>query len=224
MLQVQNIFKGDVGAELRLEDLCRLENGQWLTGDVINWVVFSIANSRMTASGVSKSPYLVYSTDFVRVLRASPSNERQKRVVRFWHWSEKSRIRGAGRRFGSYKQILIPFNVKDTHWCLAVLQPDRRLVSILNSSSNCLRHETVDIAKSLARYGGERSGQEEPWEILNVQDLAQQLNGFDCGVFVCAYVEALLSGKDPVTSVDCDSVKELRARLLVFALELSTKL
>ena len=221
VLQVQNIFKGDIAAELRLDDLCRLEKGQWLTGDVINWAIFSIATSLV---GLRKSPYLVYTTNFVSMLRKSPSNHQQQRSIRFWHWSERSRGRGTGKRFVSYKQILVPFNVKDRHWCLAVLEPEHRRVRIFNSAINCMKEETAEIAKSLAEYGSERSGMNATWEIADVRDLDQQQNGYDCGVFVCAYIETLLKDKDPVTSVNCDTVKELRARLLVLALEISTKI
>lgn len=220
ILQVRNLFKGDIGAQLRLDDLCRLERNGWLTGDVINWVIFSMIASFV--ENVRRSPDLVYSSDFVDFLRRPPCQTQQK-AVRYWHWSSKSLEKGSGRRFNSYKRILVPFNVGTKHWCLAVLEPGHCRVNVYNSASGCLKEETREIAECLARYATDRSGSDKPWAVVQTSGLHQQENGYDCGVFVCAYVEALLTSKDPAVVVDQNSVTELRARLLIYALELAAK-
>lgn len=218
ILEVENIFKGTTGAQLTLNDLTRLEGGRWLTGEIINWMIFSIASSVIEKT--EQSPYLVYSTDFIRYLM-SP-HPHQKKTIRHWHWSDEARQKGSGRRFESYKRVLVPFNVGESHWCLALLDVERRVVKVFDSYNQYMTRGTHEMATHLADYARERVSSRDAWIIRTVPNLAQQTNSYDCGVFVCAYVEALLTDQDPL-GINTDTVRALRARLLVLALELSVK-
>lgn len=220
ILQVRNIFKGDLAAQLTFEELCRIEGKGWFTGDIINWAIFSMASSLV--ENARRSPDLVYSSDFVDFLRRPPC-QAQQNAVRYWHWSSNSLQKGYGRRFLSYKRILVPLNVNSKHWCLAVIESEHYRVKVYNSASDYLKEETREKVESLARYATDRSGSDKSWPVVYAPGLAQQRNGYDCGVFVCAYVEALLADKDPALVVDGNSVTELRARLLLCALELAVK-
>ena len=223
ILEANNVFKGTVGAQLSLDDICRLEPGRWLTGEVINWAMFSIASGLESVK--DRSPCLVYSTDFSSLLMAHHCGEPGplSKVLRKWHWSKEAQEKGCARRFESYDLIVVPFNVKDTHWCLLTLQPKVRVAKIYNSSVGCSIQETIEIARAIADYAQERVSSDETWIVRTMPGLVQQTNSYDCGVFVCAYVDALLNGRDPSKTVNNGTVRELRARLLIFALELSVK-
>ncbi|CAJ1941004.1 unnamed protein product [Sphenostylis stenocarpa] len=88
-------------------------------------------------------------------------------------------------------KIFIPIH-KEIHWCLAVINKKDKKFQYLDS----LRGTDNQVMKVLARYivdeVKDKSGKDidvSSWEKEFVEDLPEQQNGYDCGVFMIKYAD-----------------------------------
>ncbi|XP_031119145.1 ubiquitin-like-specific protease ESD4 isoform X2 [Ipomoea triloba] len=90
-----------------------------------------------------------------------------------------------------YKSIFVPIH-KEVHWCLAVINKKDEKFQYLDS----LRGRDPCVMPILAKYFvdevKDKSGKlidVSSWEQEFVEDLPEQQNGFDCGMFMIKYVD-----------------------------------
>ncbi|KAG8237415.1 hypothetical protein J437_LFUL017522 [Ladona fulva] len=92
--------------------------------------------------------------------------------------------------------VLIPLHL-EIHWALAVIDFRQKTIcyydsmngrknSILQLMLNYLQEERMDKKREKFDTFG--------WQLKLVQDIPQQRNGFDCGVFACIFAEHLARG------------------------------
>ncbi|CAD7085464.1 unnamed protein product [Hermetia illucens] len=159
-------------------DLNTLTPDSWLNDNVINFYFNLIANRCDEERNKHFTKVHTMSTFFAERLLQS-GYEGVKR------WTRKINI-------FSFDLILIPIHVDQSHWCLATINfkekalkyynsmgtPNTRLLEVL---ADYLRLESLDKRKiplDTSEFVKE-----------NVQDIPQQTNGNDCGVFCCMYAE-----------------------------------
>lgn len=88
-------------------------------------------------------------------------------------------------------KIFVPIH-KEVHWCLAVINKMEKKFQYLDS----LGGRDAHVLKVLARYFvdevKDKSGQDidvSSWDREYVEDLPEQQNGYDCGVFMIKYAD-----------------------------------
>ena len=99
-----------------------------------------------------------------------------------------------------YKQIYIISNVEDLHWYLIVLEPKTNRITIYDSCGARYNEKHKVHSECLVKFLNEHHRQIESvdektvltdWCISYALDIPQQLNGYDCGPFVCGYIYKL---------------------------------
>jgi len=90
----------------------------------------------------------------------------------------------------SYSNVLLPYNISNTHWLLLVMDPIKKNIAILDSlnyhhESNALTNFRFAIISFLKRCSEILDysfiGEEWTWSTINCP---KQVNGHDCGVYV----------------------------------------
>lgn len=102
-------------------------------------------------------------------------------------------VRRWTRKVDIFAQDIVPIPVhKGIHWCMAIIHIKNKTIkyydsmgapnnAVLNALVDYLKNESLDKKKVALDMSG--------WSIENVQDIPQQENGSDCGVFSCMYAE-----------------------------------
>ena len=123
---------------------------------------------------------------------------------------------------------LLPTNLSETHWILLVYYPRRSLLHVYDSMHDSMHGkggldlETLRLSfhKGLNLLGMWRGQQTHPWvQCIELRtDTPVQKDGFNCGVFVCCFMEQLLVSwpTEPNLSLEFDADSErqrIRKRL-----------
>ncbi|KAF9673289.1 hypothetical protein SADUNF_Sadunf10G0008700 [Salix dunnii] len=90
-----------------------------------------------------------------------------------------------------YKKIFVPVH-QEIHWCLAIINKKDHKFQYLDS----LKGRNTRVLESLAKYYAEEVKDKSKkdidvsnWEHEFVEDLPEQQNGYDCGVFMIKYAD-----------------------------------
>ncbi|XP_061349211.1 putative ubiquitin-like-specific protease 1B [Gastrolobium bilobum] len=103
-------------------------------------------------------------------------------------WTSKKKL---GYGLHECDKIFVPIH-KEIHWCLAVINTKDKKFQYLDS----LKGMDTQVLKVLARYFvdevKDKTGKDidvSSWEKEFVEDLPEQENGYDCGVFMIKYTD-----------------------------------
>ncbi len=122
-------------------------------------------------------------------------------TVKNWTKSAKADI------FGACDAVIIPRNASNVHWTVIYVDMIGKTITHLDS----LGQATRDCEAVLKWLGDEHKDKKAPgppfqaeeWTILPPPgDLPQQLNGCDCGAFLCAFAFYCVQGRIPTTAAD----------------------
>ncbi|CAI2174763.1 1477_t:CDS:1 [Funneliformis geosporum] len=166
-------------------DLVTLKKRGWLNDEVINFYVELIV--KRAANEPGKYPKIhMFNTFFYPLLEKKG-------------YSGVARItRRAKVDIFSLDMVLVPIHLQ-IHWALAVINfKERRLEYYDSMSRGCNEH----ILSSLKRYVEEEYKDKKKsssydmngWEYYRVNNLPQQNNAFDCGVFAMTFAEHISRG------------------------------
>ncbi|TSL61262.1 Sentrin-specific protease 1 [Bagarius yarrelli] len=167
------------------KDLQTLSNLNWLNDEVINFYMNMLVER-------SKSPHLpsvyTFNTFFFPKLRSSGYS-----AVR--RWTKKVDV-------FSVDIILVPVHL-GMHWCLSVVDFRKKTITYFDSMGgsndeacqillNYLKHESEDKKKQVFNTSD--------WILHSKKrnEIPQQMNGSDCGMFTCKYAEYITKDK-PIT-------------------------
>ena len=117
------------------------------------------------------------------------------------------------------EQICVPINVNRTHWaCLVVNMPSKEIIYY-----DSLQGDGIFYTKAMLRFlndewhaekGGTSMQDIDEWNIMNSPlETPQQHNGYDCGVFTCAFAD-FLTNKSPLTFTQ-NQIDTFRERLVI---------
>ena len=94
----------------------------------------------------------------------------------------------------SKNKLFIPIHIEDSHWCLVYVNFPEKAIKYYDSMGGrnfkCLKL----ILKYLMLEHDDKKGKDfhpSGWLLMNVKNCPQQLNYWDCGVFVCMFAEYL---------------------------------
>ncbi|XP_027585167.2 sentrin-specific protease 2-like [Pipra filicauda] len=167
------------------EDICTLQQLCWLNDEVINFYM----NLLVERSKKEGYPALhAFSTFFYPKLCSGGY-----KAVRRWT-----------RGVDLFKQdlILVPIHLR-VHWTLLVIDVRKKTIKYFDS----LGQKGDNICKTLLQYLQEESREKRKLELtasewtlrsLSPEEIPQQTNGSDCGVFVCKFADSISRDK-PIT-------------------------
>ncbi|KAL5541864.1 hypothetical protein UlMin_009574 [Ulmus minor] len=169
--------------EITAEMLQCLRPAAWLNDEVIN-LYLELLKEREKRDPKKYLKCHFFNTFFYKKLIGGSGYDYKS--VRRWTTQKK-----LGYSLIDCDKIFVPVH-KEIHWCLAVINKKDQKFQYLDS----LKGGDRQVMKVLPRYYvdevKDKSGREidvSSWEHEFVQDLPEQKNGFDCGMFMIKYAD-----------------------------------
>lgn len=170
--------------EITGEVLLCLRPGAWLNDEVIN-VYLELLKEREKREPQKFLKCHFFNTFFYKKIISGKGGYDYKAVRR---WTSQRKL---GYGLIECDKIFIPIH-KEIHWCLAVINKKDEKFQYLDS----LGGKDTQVLRVLARYFvdevKDKSGKDidvSSWKQEFVEDLPEQENGFDCGVFMIKYAD-----------------------------------
>ncbi|KAH8100526.1 cysteine proteinase [Cristinia sonorae] len=173
------------------QDLSRLRPGQWLNDEIINFYGALIQqsseeNKENDVAGMKRPKVHQFSTFFWSKLKSSGY--------------EKGRLAKWTKSFDIFQKdiVLIPVNHNNAHWTAAAINfRDKRI-----ESYDSMGMDRTSVYKLLRQYVSDEHRNKKKkefdwtgWEDYDMEDVPQQENGYDCGVFTCQFLATLARGE-----------------------------
>jgi sentrin-specific protease 1 len=190
----------------------QLQPGTWLKDDVINMFIWllrernAVCGDCVWVAGTSFWAQLNNNTVEPGTLRVIESGYSYASVKMYT--SVASRVKPRATQVDVFGQdlLLIPINYPGSHWALMVLDMKNKVTTYYDSLG--APHPGHAISAKLLRWlrdeWREKKGGEletSGWEVRTAPStLPRQTNGFDCGVFMCVYMDFLAAGHVPTVS------------------------
>ncbi|KAK4265766.1 hypothetical protein QN277_026779 [Acacia crassicarpa] len=175
--------------EITGEILRCLKPGAWLNDEVIN-LYLDLLKEREKREPKKFLKCHFFNTFFYKKLIGGMNGYDFKSVKR---WTTQRKL---GYSLIECDKIFVPIH-KEVHWCLAIINKKDKKFQYLDS----LRGMDNQVLRVLVRYFvdevKDKNGTDvdvSSWEKEFVEDLPEQENGFDCGVFMIKYADFLSRG------------------------------
>ena len=174
---------------LRLWDLRRVPPTVMMHDEAMNAYISLLERREATWAAVDQRPlrFHFFNTFFFTTLTSGRDEAYNYEAVARW---------SRDIDFKEYETVLIPINVANIHWLLAVVHPQRRVVDTydsLGSASDWMLQCIVQWGQDDARTYGHPRGR---WRKHKVR-CRKQDNCKDCGVFVLKRVDYISRGIAP---------------------------
>ncbi|CAN8275009.1 unnamed protein product [Cochlearia groenlandica] len=179
---------GNSNIDITGEILQCLTPTSWLNDEVIN-VYLELLKERETREPKKYLKCHFFNTFFYKKL-ASESGYNYKAVRR---WTTQRKL---GYALLDCDMIFVPIH-RGVHWTLAVINNRDRKFLYLDSLNGVDKKILNALAKYLGDEAKEKSGKDidvSSWDMEFVEDLPQQQNGYDCGVFMLKYIDFFSRG------------------------------
>ncbi|KAJ7955108.1 ubiquitin-like-specific protease ESD4 [Quillaja saponaria] len=170
--------------EITGELLQCLRPGAWLNDEVIN-LYLELLKEREKREPQKFLKCHFFNTFFYKKLVSGRNGYDFKSVRR---WTSQRKL---GYSLIECDKIFVPIH-KEIHWCLAIINKKDEKLQYLDS----LKGTDTKVLRVLARYIADevkdKSGQDidvSSWEQEFVEDLPEQENGYDCGMFMIKYAD-----------------------------------
>ena len=168
------------GLRVTRKDIQTLAGLNWLNDEVINFYV----NLLMERGKLESFPKVYSMNTFFYPKLLSGGHASLKR------WTRKTDI-------FSMDIIVVPIHL-GIHWCMSIIDFRDKTIRYFDSMGSAnpkclvalrqyLEDESLDKKK--------KAYDTSDWKLESVQDIPQQMNGSDCGVFSCMFAEFICAGK-----------------------------
>ncbi|KAE9609598.1 hypothetical protein Lal_00006733 [Lupinus albus] len=170
--------------EISVDKFRCLMPGAWLNDEVIN-LYLELLKEREKRESHKFLKCHFFNTFFYKKLISGTNGYDFKSVRR---WTSQKKL---GYGLHECDKIFVPIH-KQVHWCLAVINKKDKKFQYLDS----LKAVDTQVLKVLAKYFvdevKDKTGKDIDvsfWEKEFVEDLPEQKNGYDCGVFMIKYTD-----------------------------------
>ncbi|CAG7837161.1 unnamed protein product [Allacma fusca] len=163
--------------EITKSDIKSLAPMQWLNDNVINSYLDLVA-LRSKSQNQWPSVYVFTTFFYPKYLNEGYSNILKR-------WTRKVDL-------FSYDLLIFPIHL-GIHWCLAAADRRKKMIKYYDS----LGGKNYQCPKALLQYLGKehqerkKTSLDDSWITEIVEDIPQQQNGSDCGMFACKFAEYL---------------------------------
>ncbi|KAL4001827.1 Ulp1 protease family C-terminal catalytic domain protein [Acanthocheilonema viteae] len=164
-----------LSGEITRKDLLTLKGLDWLNDEVINFYMNLICERSQKDASLPK--VYAFNSFFYSTL-----NTKGYASVR--RWTRKIDI-------FAYEMLLIPIHL-DAHWCLTVIDFKNRIIDYYDSMGGSNDHCLDILSEYLCEESLDKRKKEfdlSGWQVANRDDIPQQMNGSDCGMFACKFAE-----------------------------------
>ena len=185
--------------DLTRKDIRCLVDGEWLNDEVINLTIKqmlaqSAAARKVAAEGDegegNNAPPAVYmfNTQFYVIL-VEREGYKYKEVRRF---TKRAKVDIFALDF-----VLVPLHVRNNHWCLACFDMARKELSYLDSLQGPADNRLENLLCWLRDEHQDKKGaalDTSDWTLLQRNDIPEQNNLVDCGMFMLRNANCLIRG------------------------------
>ena len=172
-----------------------LRPGQWLNDEVIHYFYSMLANRDEALSAATsgrKRSHFFMSFFFTKLFDEGATNQYRYQNVK--RWSKKV----PGKDIFALDKVFFACNVNGAHWTCAVIFMQKKKIQYFDSMSGSGTNYVQGLFQYLqdewkAKKGGEMPDLDQ-WELVyghEGDDIPQQHNGYDCGVFTCMFADFL---------------------------------
>uniref|UniRef100_A0A183I4X9 ULP_PROTEASE domain-containing protein n=1 Tax=Onchocerca flexuosa TaxID=387005 RepID=A0A183I4X9_9BILA len=161
--------------EITRKDLLTLKELDWLNDEVINFYMNLICKRSENDESLPK--VYAFSSFFYSTLSS-------KGYASVKRWTRKIDI-------FSYELLLVPVHL-GAHWCLTVIDFKNRIIDYYDSMGGSNDHCLDILSEYLCEESLDKRKKEfdlSRWQLVNRDDIPQQMNGSDCGMFACKFAE-----------------------------------
>ena len=221
---------GDIVAGLEADTVSRgnlktLCPGGWLSDEVVHYYCIMLRNrdrrlceEALKRGEVRRGTHFFKSFFFTKVLEESGRYDYSK-VKR---WRKQVTNAGPNNDLFQLERIIVPVNVNQSHWCCACVHVQKKVISYYDS----LGSNGEEYTDALLRYMEDEwktAGHDGPfpkgeWSIVRLKGLPRQMNGYDCGVFTCAFADFLSIGLEDLRFTQRD-ISIMRNRIVLALLK-----
>jgi len=185
------------GADVARSSLQSLKPEIWVSDEAIN-LYFHILRLRDR-----QKENVMASTFFVPKLSVFTQQVEYTAVAKWFTEEKLGKLYGPERTsvFG-FTRMLVPVHVESVHWALCVVNFDLRKIEYYDSLPRNFTDTAKQVTKGLLAWlQGEslrlsRAFDKSSWAIVYCV-APEQSNGFDCGIFMCSFAEAISQGRPP---------------------------
>ncbi|KAK4689579.1 hypothetical protein P7C73_g536, partial [Tremellales sp. Uapishka_1] len=191
--EVQSLFADEDfvrrvgGEEIAHQALCTLKPAQWLSSDVIN-IYASMINKRSSLK--SSRARCVNTFVYEKMAKRGYADGRLDR------WNRDSQI-----DYDTLRVLLVPIHLNDNHWALAAINLDLKRFEYHDSLpfTEASAHQVLQVIKDFLSH--ELKDKKEKLDSSSWQEVFDrtgpvQPNAYDCGVWVCQWMEMMSRGLD----------------------------
>ncbi|XRB10840.1 JmjC domain-containing protein [Pseudoscourfieldia marina] len=214
--------------DLTRRDLSTLHKRGWLNDEVINCYVAllqdrDLAWRRDGDPGGRRRPRChFFNTCFYNKL--FQDSHKYTYLERWTRAKKLAKVHGGKTLFDSCDKIIAPIH-KGNHWCCAVIDLEAQAFVYYDS----FKSEDHDCLEAMKQFAIDEArtrenthiSDVESWPVLFPQDIPEQRNGWDCGVFAATYaeVESRRMGRPKHFGFDQRDMPDLRVRMCVELLD-----
>ncbi|CUM64079.1 uncharacterized protein PRCAT00001668001 [Priceomyces carsonii] len=188
------IIVSDFQIEICTRDLRTLKDGQWLNDNVIDFYFNLITSNDPKVYG--------WTTHFYTTLES-------KGYQGVSRWARRRKINLVEKDL-----ILIPINIMETHWALAVVDNVAKSMKYFDSLTTNGNMRALKIISNYMNHEAERlniSQNYDDYTFSENEKTPQQRNGSDCGVFTCTCARFI--AKHEALSFGQKDMKIIRRRM-----------
>ncbi|KAH9510200.1 SUMO1 sentrin specific peptidase 1 [Bulinus truncatus] len=166
--------------QITRRDIATLKGLNWLNDEVINFYMNMLIERGETNNG---KVYAFNTFFYPKIMSGGHSAVKR--------WTKSVDI-------FSKKYIIIPVHLS-MHWCLCIVNMEKKAITYYDSmggkNPNCLR-AVLNYLRDESIAKNQPNFKENEWQIKHAEDNPQQMNGGDCGMFMCKYAEYITRGKE----------------------------
>ncbi|XP_064648411.1 uncharacterized protein LOC135500714 [Lineus longissimus] len=162
-------------------DMVTLAGLNWLNDEIINFYLSLVAERGQLDNYPSVH---TFNTFFFPKLMSQGHNGLKR-------WTRKVDV-------FSFDFIIVPVHL-GMHWCLAIVDFRNKQIRYYDSMGGNNNAGLAAIRKYLEDESMDKRKVAYPttdWELINVKGIPQQMNGSDCGMFLCKYAEYIVRDAD----------------------------
>lgn len=171
------------------KDMRTMNAGEWLNDGMVNFTIGIMADRELARCGGAGAQPRVHfcNTFFVDKLRSDGKDE-------VCGWTKKKKL---GYDMLNCHKVIMPVHQNGSHWTLVVMDlVDKKVYYYDSLRGNDSKLTGQLVSWIVKEYENKRKVimEENVWTIEVPNDIPRQMNGYDCGVFMCKYADYIATG------------------------------
>jgi len=205
----------DAAGPVNAQALLTLKPETWLvTGAVDGY--FDYLRMELRRRRSNQAIHILGSDFFIKLSNALPSpgahpsihQDAQPELASRYFYNDAIERSKRKPKFMALDMVVTPVNIDNTHWTLLVLFPKKRNILFMDSLSNS--SDSWGTVKPYIDAFLKTMDEGHNWDVLKYP-LINQPNGYDCGVFTCAYGAYVIHGRERELFVGAPGVNDFNA-------------